>query len=621
MAAPTPYNRLYSFTDFQTVNPSRPLPGTELDAELNAVKLTSDQTRTNLNMIQRDDGALANQVVSPESLSAGTLALIAQAEYRPRGEWVGLTEYAVGDVVEYNLATYLALVDHTSLAAFPDDLAAGRWLLIANGALSGSAAAVDLFEGDGVETVYTLSVNYSANTGANVFVNGVAQTPGQAFTIVNNQLTFVVAPPAPAVPGNLNVMVRGTAVEVQLAASSATQAALDAEGFRDAAAISAATAQAAALDPNVVVVGSDLLGANTIGTVAGIAADVTAVAGDEVDIGIVATNIGNVNAVGGNIAAVLAVDANEANINTVAGNLTGANTIGTVAGLDAEIAALGPIAADITAVATLDPSDLATVAVNVTDITNYADTYLGPKTADPTLRNDGSALQAGDLYFNTATQLMKVYTGSMWQDVAQGVSTPYQVFSGTASQTAYTLSAPPGSLGSTEVYLNGVRQLPATDYTLSGTTLTFLVAPPAGTGNIFVRWISTQAINVPALESVGQAQVAPSYDATLVKKTATTGSAVIPAGTEAQRDGAPAAGYFRFNTTLAKFEGYTGTAWGSVGGGATGGGSDAVFHLNDQEVTVDYTIPADQNAGSFGPIEIATGVTVTVSAGATWSVI
>ena len=51
--------------------------------------------------------------------------------------------------------------------------------------------------------------------------------------------------------------------------------------------------------------------------------------------------------------------------------------------------------------------------------------------------------------------------------------------------------------------------------------------------------------------------------------TATTGSAVVPAGTEAQRDGSPAAGYFRFNSDTGAFEGYNGTAWGAVGGGAT----------------------------------------------------
>lgn len=55
--------------------------------------------------------------------------------------------------------------------------------------------------------------------------------------------------------------------------------------------------------------------------------------------------------------------------------------------------------------------------------------------------------------------------------------------------------------------------------------------------------------------------------------------------------------------------------------GATGGGSDKVFYENDQNVTADYTIPANKNAMSAGPITINTGVTVTVSTGATWTVV
>ena len=103
--------------------------------------------------------------------------------------------------------------------------------------------------------------------------------------------------------------------------------------------------------------------------------------------------------------------------------------------------------------------------------------------------------------------------------------------------------------------------------------------------------------------------------------TGATGSAIIPAGTEAQRNGSPAAGNFRFNTDVAKFEGYNGTIWGSVGGGATGGGSDAVFIENDQVVTSNYTIPATKNAMSTGPVTINSGVTVTISSGARYVVI
>jgi hypothetical protein len=163
-------------------------------------------------------------------------------------------------------------------------------------------------------------------------------------------------------------------------------------------------------------------------------------------------------------------------------------------------------------------------------LASFNATYLGAQSSDPSVDNEGDAVTAGDWYFNTTSNISRIYSGSAWGDV--------------------------------------------------------------------------------------------SLDAGIVVgKTGSTGSAVVPAGTQAQRDGSPAAGYFRFNSDTSSFEGYNGTAWGSVGGGATGGGADAVFVENGQTVTTNYTIPATKNAMSTGPITINSGVTVTVSSGARYVVI
>jgi hypothetical protein len=109
--------------------------------------------------------------------------------------------------------------------------------------------------------------------------------------------------------------------------------------------------------------------------------------------------------------------------------------------------------------------------------------------------------------------------------------------------------------------------------------------------------------------------------ATIVSKTSPTGSAGIPSGTTGERDGTPLTGYFRFNTTTGAFEGYNGTAWGSVGGGATGAGGDAVFVENEQTVTTSYTIPSGKSASSTGPISIDSGVVVTIPTGSRWVIL
>jgi len=107
----------------------------------------------------------------------------------------------------------------------------------------------------------------------------------------------------------------------------------------------------------------------------------------------------------------------------------------------------------------------------------------------------------------------------------------------------------------------------------------------------------------------------------LVPNTAATGSAKVPAGTTGERDGTPAAGFFRFNSTVTKFEGYNGSAWGSVGGGATGGGSDEIFVENGQTVTTNYTLTTNKNASSVGPITVNSGITVTIPSGSNWVVL
>ena len=100
-----------------------------------------------------------------------------------------------------------------------------------------------------------------------------------------------------------------------------------------------------------------------------------------------------------------------------------------------------------------------------------------------------------------------------------------------------------------------------------------------------------------------------------------TGFALIPAGTTAERPASPANGQIRYNTTTSQFEGYQGGAWGQLGGGATGAGGDEVFVENSRVVTTNYTIPVGKSAESVGPITINAGITVTVSSGERWVVL
>ena len=53
----------------------------------------------------------------------------------------------------------------------------------------------------------------------------------------------------------------------------------------------------------------------------------------------------------------------------------------------------------------------------------------------------------------------------------------------------------------------------------------------------------------------------------------------------------------------------------------TGGGNDKIFWENSQTVTQNYTLTNNKNAMTVGPVTVAAGVSVTVPAGSTWTVI
>lgn len=70
MTQPEAYERQYNFEDYQTANPTDPLPGDQVDQEFNAVKFTLDEILTNLAVLQADDGYL-----NAAAIRAGTIGV------------------------------------------------------------------------------------------------------------------------------------------------------------------------------------------------------------------------------------------------------------------------------------------------------------------------------------------------------------------------------------------------------------------------------------------------------------------------------------------------------------------------------------------------------------------
>lgn len=150
---------------------------------------------------------------------------------------------------------------------------------------------------------------------------------------------------------------------------------------------------------------------------------------------------------------------------------------------------------------------------------SFDDRYLGAKGSDPTLDNDGNALLTGALYFNTGTNLMRVYSGAAWQDVV--LTTPVAVTGGGTGRT--TLTTAYGLLAAGTTATGAVQTLAAgatTEILVGGgasalpawTTATGSGAPVRATSPTLV----TPTLGVAAATSVNKIAItAPATGSTL----------------------------------------------------------------------------------------------------------
>jgi len=165
-------------------------------------------------------------------------------------------------------------------------------------------------------------------------------------------------------------------------------------------------------------------------------------------------------------------------------------------------------------------------------------------------------------------------------------------------------------VGYTEVFRNGVRLVSGTDYSApDGINIT--LTSGAGLGDQIVVMSQSGFELTDALKKGGD----------IITGNISNNSSShfqLPQGSESERPSSPLNGFIRYNTEINRYEGYSVSSWGQLGGGATGGGADEVFVLNSKTVTQDFTIPADKNSHSVGTITIEDGVTVTVPDGSTW---
>ena len=302
----------------------------------------------------------------------------------------------------------------------------------------------------------------------------------------------------------------------------------------------------------------------------------------------------------------------------------------------------------------------------------------------PSAHPDGSALGDGDLWFDTSANIMKVYDlGNTQYDavtsvgdfklltvVPDGATSGSPTFDGNI--VSYDLrdgsnAANVTNVGQLLVSLNGVIQKPNSGsynasnegfYLEGANGIKFCTAPASG-ASLFVTLIgAATSIGTPNDNTVSEAKLQSdsvseaklkvgnspvngkflqaqsgqsgglyweTVDLTqLSASNLTSGTipdarfpATLPAVSAANLTSIPAA---NITGTLPAIDGsnLTGLQAGATGGNS---GANAVFWENQQTVTHDYSISANRNAGSFGPITINSGVTVTVPSTSNWTIV
>ena len=235
---------------------------------------------------------------------------------------------------------------------------------------------------------------------------------------------------------------------------------------------------------------------------------------------------------------------------------------------------------------------------------NFDDKYLGAKSSEPSVDNDGDALVTGSLYFLTGTG-MQVYDGANW--IAASSSGNVSLYSyeyiATAGQTSFSGSDVNGqtlSYTANNIHVTyGGLDIPKADYVATnGTTVVLDDGAVVGT---IVRIVAFQSFVVA--NTYTQAQTNSLLDAKLDdSQVGTTANKLVAL------DG------------TAKLPAVDGSQLTGLVGGGPSLGTNSIVRTNSKVIAENITF-SNQNGMTIGPITVNSGYTVTVDSGSTWVII
>jgi len=308
--------------------------------------------------------------------SSGELA-VTQELGTVRGNWAASTAYVVRDIVKdsSNSNIYICLTLHTSSGSTPisSNTDVAKWSLLVDAASSTTSATAAATSATAAATSATAAASSASAAGTSA--SNASTSASTASTQASNASTSASS-----------------------ASTSATSAAASYDSFDDRYLGSKSSDPSVDNDGNALATGALYWNSST----------------NQI-----------FSYTGSAWVAIKPTSSEQTAINGAATSATNAANSATASATSATASATSATAAATSATAAASSATAAASSATAAlgDLDTFQDQYLGVKTSDPSVDNDGDALTSGDLYFNTSTSILRIYDGSSWVSAAVDTST------------------------------------------------------------------------------------------------------------------------------------------------------------------------------------------------------